>query len=142
MRTLERRILALEVTRIAAEAFPSIAEMVPENEGGCQGGVAAKIDLQGGGEPAEMKATLPGHQEGSFRKVVLRRDRLHGFLGQPFLQGTDGCRIARKPFAGECIDLENGDLHGLGASRDGEDPTGHFSREKFSTIVECLLFFE
>ncbi len=27
MRTLERRILALEVTRIAAEAFPSIADM-------------------------------------------------------------------------------------------------------------------
>ena len=73
----------------------------------------AEIDLDTGREPAQRILASLAHEEGGFREIVLRRDRLHGCVGQPGLERADGGRIAAEQFVGEGIDLIDRQAHGV-----------------------------
>ena len=85
---------------------------IPEDDVGAgQRRVTAQRHLRHRGEPADVKimliAGVARHEEGRFREIVLRRDRLHQIVGDPCVERTDSRRVAKKHRIREGIDLIN-----------------------------------
>ena len=73
--------------------------------------MAAQIDLDRRREPAQRIVGALAHEEGGFGEIILRRDRLHGGVGQPFGQRADRGGVAAKQFFGERINLVDRQAH-------------------------------
>ena len=73
--------------------------------------MAAQIDLDTRGEPAQPVIVAFGDEERGFRQVVLGRDRLHRFGRQPGIERAHRRRIAGKRPLGERVDLKERDAH-------------------------------
>ncbi len=84
------------------------AEAFEEHEGGGEGGVAAKVDFDGGGEPTQVVAAGLLDEEGGFGEVILGGDLLEDFVGQPAFEGTDGGGVAAEELRGERVHLVEG----------------------------------
>lgn len=87
-----------------------LAEFAKEDVSGGEGGVAAEVDLDGGSEPAEMKAGLAGaDEEGGFGEAVFEGEGLQeGVLG-PGRQRDDGGGIAGEKAVGKGVDPVEGE---------------------------------
>ena len=72
----ERAAAGLEGDVVGGEA-----EAFEEDEGGGEGGVAAEIDFDGGGEPAEAVAIGFFDEEGGFGEVIFGGDVLEEGIG-------------------------------------------------------------
>jgi hypothetical protein len=84
------------------------AEAFKEDEGGGEGGVAAEIDFDGGGEPAEAVAIGFFDEEGGFGEVVFGGDVLEDGIRQPAFEGADGGGVAVEELRGKRVYLIKG----------------------------------
>jgi hypothetical protein len=75
--------------------------------------VAAKVDLDPRGEPAEVKRFITPDHERRFGEIHFRGDLLHSALVRRALQQAHGSRIAGERFFGERVDDENRQAHGV-----------------------------
>ena len=94
-----------------ADAVAFVVELGEQDEGGGEGGVAAEVDLDGGGEPAQLEVLVVGvgDQEGGLGEGVLGGDRLEDGVGEPALEQAHGGRVAGEAGAGEGVDLVAGE---------------------------------
>src|SRR6516164_3883320 len=74
-------------------------------------GMAAKLDLDGRCEPAQEVAFALRDEERGLGEIVLRGNRLHRRLRQPFGEWAHRRRIAAEQSAGEGIDLIERNAH-------------------------------
>jgi hypothetical protein len=92
--------------------------LLPKHVGACQSRVAAEIDLNGRGEPPEIKAVGAGNQERRFRQVHLPSHLLHPEVASGGRKETDSCGVAGERLVGERVHLGEtlAALHGINAS--------------------------
>lgn len=82
--------------------------LFPQDVGAGQGGVAAKVNLDGGGEPAQVEAVGPAQQEGGLGEVHLAPHVLQAAV-IPRLGQQAHCRpVAGEGPGGEGVDLKDG----------------------------------
>src|SRR5512139_1507788 len=79
--------------------------------GAGQGGMAAKVHLNCGREPAEVVAVILFEEEGGFREVHLLGHGLHPCRLPSLGKKADRRRVARKGFFRKSINLINRDAH-------------------------------
>src|SRR5262249_4213629 len=85
--------------------------------------MAAKVDLDGRGEPTQQIILALGYEERGFGKVVLGGYRLHRRLRQPFGERAHRRRIAAEQAAGKGVDLIERNAHdGLSRVMDYSNP--------------------
>ncbi len=103
--------------RIEDEAFTGLAEFAEDDVGGGEGGVAAEVDLDGRGEPAEVEAIGGGaNEEGGFGEAVFEGDALEERVVEPGVERDDGGGIAGEDAIGEGVDPIKRKLHGVESS--------------------------
>ena len=90
--------LGVEIQRV-----PGCLVSGEENERRGKGGVAAKVNLPGGGEPAELIPRPTGDGESGLRQSVLRRDLPHQRVRNPRVQDADGGGVPVEQFCGESV---------------------------------------
>jgi hypothetical protein len=73
--------------------------------------MAAEINFRRRRKPTQPVPIALGHEEGSFRQVVLGGDCLHDIVGQPFFERAHCRRIAGERPVGEGIDLVQRNAH-------------------------------
>jgi len=81
------RVPALSVRNLTEERLTFTFKDHPR---GRERRVPAEIDLDRRREPAQGVVRALGHEERGFGEIILRRDRLHGRIGQTSLRVTNG----------------------------------------------------
>src|SRR5258708_544826 len=90
---------------------------------GRDGRVAAQIDFDGRGEPAQPVAAVSGRNvERGFGEVIFAGDGLHGRVVQPAVERAYRGRVAGEQTAGESVELINGNAHNTNVSCAGGAP--------------------
>ncbi len=96
--------------------------------------MAAEIDLDRGGEPAQGIALALADEESRLGEVVLGGDRLQRRIRQPFLERHDGRRIAGEDAIGEGVDLIDRQAHAEAPSS-GTDQLWRGMMKAFSLLL-------
>ena len=105
---IKRTASAVEAQEIAAGL-----QVLVDDVGARQGGVAAEVDLDRRCEPAQVVvAVVPREEVGRLSQVVLRRDGLQDLVREPGLQRAHGRRVSGEDARGEGIDLIDRDFSG------------------------------
>ena len=106
-----------------------------QHVGGGEGGVAAKIDFLGGGEPTQVGGVVRGgvwcgvgcdDDEGGFGEVVFRGDGLHGLDGQCVGEHADAGGVAGEQVVREGVDDMVGGHGGISVGGDRLDSTAGY----------------
>ena len=101
---------------VEGDLLPAGLQLGEHHMGGCQGGVAAEVNLPGGGEPPQGIVVAGFRQEGSFGEVVLLGHPLHQGLRQGL--EADGGGIPGEELVGEGVhnELRGEGAHGVPSS--------------------------
>src|SRR6266581_2634408 len=87
--------------------------VLPEHVRTRQCGVTTQVDLDGWGEPAQVKTVCASAEKGRLRQVHLTRHVLHPLGLARRREDADSRRIARKGRVCEGINLDNAQSHAL-----------------------------
>jgi hypothetical protein len=88
-----------------------VAQVVKEHVRRGQRGVAAQVNSNFGGKPAEVEAVSVAHEKGRFGQVVLGGNLLHQPVVGPTFQGAHGRGIAAEGPTRKSVYLVNGYFH-------------------------------
>lgn len=103
--------LQLAAARLETHHIAGVIPMPKNHVRGRKRGVTAQFHFDRRRHPAKIEMLCALDQERSFRKVVLRGDRLHLRIGQPVLEQTNTRRIAGEKTVGESRDFEKRNCH-------------------------------
>src|SRR5436190_20804204 len=90
--------------------------MIHQNETGGECGMAAQVDFDLRGKPAQLKPVAGADEICGLREVIFRGDRLQLFVVKPGFERTDGRGVAPKKPSSECIHLIERDFHAIKCS--------------------------
>jgi hypothetical protein len=93
------------------DLVPRMAEVLEEDVGRGQRGVAAEVDLEDRREPADLDRAARPDDVGRLGQVVLHGDGLQDRVREPGFERADGGRVAAEDVVGERVHLVDRDVH-------------------------------